>query len=71
MIGTTSSEISDQLRDAVEGQKLPTLTEHLSSPRDFSGVRVAQSLVFCVVFCISLSFFFVSDYPFGVFKLFL
>ena len=38
---------------------------------DFSGVRVAQSLVFCVVFCISLSFFFVSDYPFGVFKLFL
>jgi hypothetical protein len=25
---------------------------------DFSGVRVAQSLVFCVVFCRSLSFFF-------------
>ena len=24
---------------------------------DFSGVRVAQSLVFCVVFCRSLSFF--------------
>ena len=52
----------------------------------FSGVYVAQSLVFCVVFCRSLfdilSFshlvivlsvllrFMDSDYPFGIFKLF-
>ena len=34
-------------------QELPTLPEHLSSP-DFSGIRAAQTLVFCVVFCISL-----------------
>jgi hypothetical protein len=27
---------------------------------DFSGVRVVQSLVFCVVFCRSLSFFFLN-----------
>jgi hypothetical protein len=60
------------------------------SPQVFSGVewvvRVARSLVFCVVFCRSLfvllSLFFcplcyisflisTSDYPFGIFKLFL
>ena len=35
---------------------------------DFSGVRVAQSLVFCVVFCRPMSFFVVSDYPFGTFR---
>jgi hypothetical protein len=35
-------------------QELLTLLEHLRSPPDFSGVRVAQSLVFCVVFCILL-----------------
>jgi hypothetical protein len=29
-------------------QELFTLSEHLSSPPDVSGVRVAQSLVFCV-----------------------
>jgi len=51
-----------------------------SSPPMFSGVRVAQSLVF-VVFCRSLFFFFlfvivlsvrrltVSIYPFGIIKL--
>jgi hypothetical protein len=36
--------------------------EHLSSPPDFSGVRVARSLVFCVMFCrllfVLLSLFF-------------
>ena len=33
-------------------QELPNLPEHLSSPPVFSGVR---SLVFCLVFCRSLS----------------
>ena len=28
--------------------------EHLSSPPVFSGDRVAQSLVFCVIFCGSI-----------------
>jgi len=32
-------------------QQLPTLPEHLSSPQLFSGIRVAQSFLFCVVFC--------------------
>jgi hypothetical protein len=31
-------------------QALVTLVEHLGSPPFFSGVCVAQSLVFCVVF---------------------
>ena len=31
-----------------------TLPEHLSSPSDFSRVRVARSLMFCVMFCRSL-----------------
>jgi hypothetical protein len=35
-------------------QELHTLPEHTSSPMCFDGVRVAQSLVFCVVFCGSL-----------------
>ena len=35
-------------------QVLLTLPEHLSSPLVFSGVRVAQSLVFCVMFSRSL-----------------
>ena len=55
-------------------------------PSGAPGVRVARSLVFCVMFCISsfvlfhfffwpfycLSFFdfTASDYPFGIFKLF-
>jgi len=30
--------------------ELGTLSEHLSSPPVFSGIRVAQSLAFCVVF---------------------
>ena len=33
-----------------------TLTEYLSSPLAFSGVRVTRSLVFCVMFCRSLFF---------------
>ena len=64
-----------------------TLSEHMSSSSIFSRVRVAQSLVFCVVFCRSLFCSFVifllaivlsvllrftaSVYPFGIFKLFL
>ena len=68
-------------------QELPTLPERLSSPSVFCGVRVARSLVFCLVLWRSLfvllSFFLLaivlfvllrftgSDYPFGVFKLFL
>ena len=38
-------------------QELLTLPEHLCSPLVFSGVHVAQSLVFCVVFCRSLFVF--------------
>ena len=33
---------------------IANLPEHLSSPPAFSGVRVARSLVFCLMFCISL-----------------
>jgi hypothetical protein len=32
--------------------------KHTSSPPVFSGIHVARSLVFCVIFCSSLSFFF-------------
>jgi len=43
-------------------QELLSFPEHMSSLTVFSGVRVARSLVFCVVFCRSLlvllSFFF-------------
>jgi len=58
----------------------------MNLPTVFSGVHIARSLVFCVVFCRSLfvllPFFFLaivlsvllritaSDYPFVVFKLF-
>jgi len=67
-------------------QQLLTLPEHLSSPPVLSGVCVTRSLVLCVCFvdhCLffcTLSFghYFVcsssiydSDYPFGIFKLFL
>jgi len=37
-------------RDPLVEQELGTLSEHLSSPLVFSGIRVAQFLVFCVVF---------------------
>jgi hypothetical protein len=60
-------------------QELLSLPEHLCSSPVFSGVRVAQSLVFCEVFCRSLFVFWsfsighcivclirlmASDYPF-------
>ena len=32
--------------------------KHTNSPPVFSGIHVARSLVFCVIFCSSLSFFF-------------
>jgi hypothetical protein len=41
--------------------ELLTLPEHQSSPHDdFTGIRVARSLVFCVVFCTSLFFLLVE-----------
>ena len=63
-------------------QELPTLSVHLSSPPVFSGVLVTWSLVLCVMFCRSLFVLLSivlsvllrytdSDYPFGIFKLFL
>ena len=46
---------------ATSGTGTVTLHENLSSPTFFCGVLVAQSFVFCVVFCrslfVSLSFF--------------
>jgi hypothetical protein len=36
--------------------QLPPIPEHLSSPLVFIGVRVAQSLIFCVVFCTSFGY---------------
>ena len=38
--------------------ELPTLPEHMNSSPVFSEVRVTRSLVVCVMFCSSLSFFF-------------
>ena len=66
-------------------QELPTLPEHLSSPPVFNGVRVTRSLVLCVCFvdrslsfcpfsfghCVAILLFTDSDYPFGIFKLFI
>ena len=62
-------------------QELPTLPVHTP---DFSGVRVTRSLVWCVMLCRSLFVLFLlaivlsvplwvtdSNYPFGIFKLFL
>jgi len=63
-------------------QELPTVPEHPRSYLVFSRVRVAQSLVFFVVFCISMFVLFhlantlsviqftASDYPFGILRLF-
>jgi hypothetical protein len=58
-------------------QKLPTLSVHRHLSPVFSRVSLAQSFVFYVMFCISLSFcLFVvvlsclSDYPFVIFNLF-
>ena len=67
-------------------QELPTLPEHLILPPVFIGVHVTRYLVLCVSFvdrCLSFSPFWSamvlsvllrftdSDYPFGIFKLFL
>ena len=65
-------------------QALITVPEHQSSSTLISEGRVAGSLVFCAVFCISLFVLFLlvivlsvllqftaSNYPFGIFKLFL
>ena len=38
-------------REPLVEQELLTIPEHMSSPSVFSGVCVARSLVFCVVFC--------------------
>ena len=63
-------------------QELPTPPEHLRSHPHFSGVRVARSLICCIMFCESLFFLFLLaivlsvlrltdyDYPVGNFKLF-
>ena len=74
----------ETLRMLLVEQELPTLQEQPSSPLVFSGVRVSRSLIFCVVYCIVCPFvlflltivsqvlrFTDSDYPFGIFKLFL
>jgi hypothetical protein len=49
-------------RASLVEHELLTLLEHLSSPPDINGIRVARSLVLCTVFCKSvvalLSFFF-------------
>jgi len=73
-------------RVPLEEQELLTLPEHVSSPPVFSGVRVTQSLVLCVCLvdrCLSFCTFsfghcvvcsssiYDSDYPIGIFKLFL
>jgi hypothetical protein len=65
-------------------QEMLTPPEHLSSSPAPSGVRVTRSLVLCVCLvdhCLSFSFWSlyclfcfdlpISDYPFGIFKLFL
>ena len=72
--------------DAIVTRRLPhvehNLRVHLSLPPIFSGVRVARSLVFCVMFCLSLFVLFMlvivlsvclrysaSEYLFGIFNL--
>jgi hypothetical protein len=62
-------------------QELLTFPEHLNSPPIFSGVRVAQFLIFGAVLCrslfvllpivLSVHRFTGFDYPFDIFKLFL
>ena len=59
-------------------QELLTLPGHLSSSLVFSGVRVTRSLVLYVCFVLFLLAIVLSvlrykdsDYPFGIFKLFL
>ena len=45
-------------------QKLPTLPEHLGSPPVLSEVRVARSLVFCIMFLYSYLTF--CPFPFDL-----
>jgi hypothetical protein len=56
-------------------KELLALPEHQSSPPMFSGVRVARSLIFCVVLCrslhVMLSFFIWSLYYLSFFDLLL
>ena len=57
-------------------QELLTLPEHPSSPPFFSGVHVTLSLVcMFVLFLLAIVLFVLrftdSDWPFGIFKLFL
>ena len=69
------------LRLSLVEQELHTLPEHRSSVPDLSGVRVTRTSVLCVMFCRSLFVLFLmtivlsvlmdSDYPFGIFKLFI
>ena len=78
-----SCRVTVKRRVSLVEEELIFLLEHLSSLPVFSGVRVARSLVFCVMFCWSLFVFFrlaivlsvllftAFDYPFGVFKLLL
>jgi len=62
-------------------KELSTHPEHLTSPPNFSAVCVTRSFVLCVcllfvLFLLAIVFsvllrFTDSDYPFGIFKLFL
>ena len=76
--------VNYQLNLTVNGS-LYTLPDHLSSPPDFSGVRVTRSLVLYVCFVDRYPFVLFllaivllvllrytdSDYPLGIFQLFL
>jgi hypothetical protein len=62
------------LLNTTNGAGTVNFSEHLSSPPVFSGVHVIRSLVLCVCFadrCLSFCLFTDSDYPYGIFKLFL
>jgi hypothetical protein len=83
-LGELFKQNKNKAIDIVE-QELPTLPEHMSSPPVFSGVCVTRSLDVCVYFvdrCLSCHFSFShcvfcrssnydSDYPFGIFKVFI
>ena len=76
------ASLNSNMTGVTSGAGTANLPEHLSSTPGFSGVRVAQYLVFCVVFCrsllvlfllalvLSVLYFTASDYNFGIFKLF-
>jgi len=62
----------------LEEQERLALPEHLNSRVVYGGLRVGQSLIFCVMFCrylfaIAIAIllrFMTSDYAFGIFKRF-